>query len=804
MKRKTTKKAEPPRSNLLTNSAFFIALAVVAVSSMLSLRWISSTVHIATGVSPSLDLTYSCIIGTIILILFLYPVLKLEALKELIKENKIAYLGYLLFLISVVISYALAEDKAVTLYSSTGLIITSTLAITVALLVGTKSWRYTLSIIVITSLASSFALKVWSKELYEIDLTWKHYLEHREEFWQAQGKDLEDPTVKLFEARLKSRDNGGFFFHSNIGAAFLATAISAASALLIRRFKRRKESFGYIWLIAQFVLILFILSALIITKSKGAIAALALSWLITAIAWKSRRFIMKHPKKTIAATFILCAVAAISVITYGVKKKELPTLSMKYRWQYWVASVGIIKDHPFGIGAGNFRHYYLQYKLPEAEEEVSSPHNFIIELLCEYGILGATGFTLFLSALVFRILNSAISTSSKEDCKTDIDIQEKEHNRQSHQNKTASNIKDEEKSSPSPVLTLLILLVLIFALLFIINQPGLPGLIYLLAEYLPYMLIFSLAFLICVFRYNSADNIDNSPPEEGERLAILAAVLTFIISNLVSFSLFELPTQILFFTVIGLGISGVYIGCIETKNCSNKSHNKNIRDTEYTITNGKKILLFSIAIFAILAYEYYLLIPIYVLESSYIKAKTLPSAMYPTIYKRLETLQKRYKYDAYIPATLANILLMEAENEPQDKAVDNIEKAASFLCEATSRAKVWRLYVTTANLYLRLAELKDSNKISYLKKAENYLEAAIEKAERAKVLAKLIGTVYFTHASKMQFKDKTLLKKAEYYLKKALTLNAALPKASLYRFSEKELLHIKEMLSKIDTILETN
>jgi tetratricopeptide (TPR) repeat protein len=55
--------------------------------------------------------------------------------------------------------------------------------------------------------------------------------------------------------------------------------------------------------------------------------------------------------------------------------------SLGYRLEWWQATRGVIAERPwFGVGFGNFRDYYLRYKLPFSSEEIADPHNFVLEL----------------------------------------------------------------------------------------------------------------------------------------------------------------------------------------------------------------------------------------------------------------------------------------------------------------------------------------------------------------------------------------------------------------------------------------
>jgi len=71
--------------------------------------------------------------------------------------------------------------------------------------------------------------------------------------------------------------------------------------------------------------------------------------------------------------------------------------SFRYRLEYWQASAAMIADHPWlGCGPGNFQDYYTRYKLPHAPEEVTDPHNFLLEIWATAGTPSAVALLLVL------------------------------------------------------------------------------------------------------------------------------------------------------------------------------------------------------------------------------------------------------------------------------------------------------------------------------------------------------------------------------------------------------------------------
>ncbi len=92
---------------------------------------------------------------------------------------------------------------------------------------------------------------------------------------------------------------------------------------------------------------------------------------------------------TLSAALAAVAVLYAAAIAVGALDRQVITeagKSLSYRWQYWMASLNLIRGYPWaGCGPGNFQGSYTRYKLPEASEVVADPHNFLIRNLGHCG-----------------------------------------------------------------------------------------------------------------------------------------------------------------------------------------------------------------------------------------------------------------------------------------------------------------------------------------------------------------------------------------------------------------------------------
>jgi O-antigen ligase len=81
-----------------------------------------------------------------------------------------------------------------------------------------------------------------------------------------------------------------------------------------------------------------------------------------------------------------------------------------FRVDLWVSSLQMIRDHPLlGVGLDNFVYLYQQVYLREgaaAEPNLSHPHNWVLHMWLELGLLGLIAFVWLLERFVRQVLKS--------------------------------------------------------------------------------------------------------------------------------------------------------------------------------------------------------------------------------------------------------------------------------------------------------------------------------------------------------------------------------------------------------------
>lgn len=135
---------------------------------------------------------------------------------------------------------------------------------------------------------------------------------------------------------------------------------------------------------------------LLLTKSRTAMLGVCtgLLWLAVRLVLHSgpqRRLIWRWGGVFIGLSLGLVGVLILSGGLDWQVLSEAPK-SLAYRQEYWQSTWKMIQDHPFfGVGPGNFRQHYFAYKLPGASEEILDPHNLILDVWANGGILALAG-----------------------------------------------------------------------------------------------------------------------------------------------------------------------------------------------------------------------------------------------------------------------------------------------------------------------------------------------------------------------------------------------------------------------------
>lgn len=229
-----------------------------------------------------------------------------------------------------------------------------------------------------------------------------------------QGVPLTEPEFTLFEKRLRdSREPFGFFALANTLGGFLAAGLMLLLADIAMRQTRSAGTDRALVVIAAVLLA----GGLLLTKSRTAWVALALigglalllrfSYLRLSEVWSRRAIGI-----VIASGASLVIIAAL-LLQYGSWDREVlaeAPKSLLYRWQYWTGTARLIAEQPIlGGGLGQFRTAYLRVKEPAASEEIADPHNFLLDVWYNGGLLALAGALWLAVTLLITCLKTARS-----------------------------------------------------------------------------------------------------------------------------------------------------------------------------------------------------------------------------------------------------------------------------------------------------------------------------------------------------------------------------------------------------------
>lgn len=313
--------------------------------------------------------------------------------------------GTALLVLGAVVSTAYAGNRRLAINASIDWICNLVLMVTLAVLVYTPR-RRALLIACIVAAGAVQAAQCFEQYFISFDDTWQHYQSIKADFWYAQGVSLDSERVVMFENRIRAREASGFLPHSNITGSVLALAALAGAGVIVaattgsRRpsaAEKRSALTERLAPGAAAVCILASIAAIPLTGSRGAVGAAVVS-VIGTTAWivlrRRRRW---SARRTLAWTGGAALLVGTAVLAHGLYHRSLPGVSLNFRWQYWTASARMIADHWWsGIGRENFGREYLRYKSIESPEEISTPHNLLVQAACDWGVAGAAGLVLLL------------------------------------------------------------------------------------------------------------------------------------------------------------------------------------------------------------------------------------------------------------------------------------------------------------------------------------------------------------------------------------------------------------------------
>ncbi len=290
---------------------------------------------------------------------------------------------------------------------------------------------------ILAGLLAVICAKGFYQKYFELPETLRYFQQHKAAFFRQMGWGKGDPSILLFESRIKSQAVTGFLILSDALAEVILPLSLICLPLALFLFRRRPDTVppasekettrgrtgGRISAGGEIppevvpgipILLLFFasLAVLVFTLSKGGVAAEIICIITLATGYLNRQFLQNKRWLVAGLVMLMIAAASCAMVSWGLLRHGLPTKDLLYRWQYWTGAVRMTEHRPLlGVGLNNFGYYYTHYKLPNAPEDVKDPHNPIVRLASEAGLPAAAMWIAlvlwtFLSAIRKPVVNT--------------------------------------------------------------------------------------------------------------------------------------------------------------------------------------------------------------------------------------------------------------------------------------------------------------------------------------------------------------------------------------------------------------
>jgi tetratricopeptide (TPR) repeat protein len=306
-----------------------------------------------------------------------------------------------------VASTAWASDKYLALLSSGSLLSGAALLWTFSQVV--RRWQH---LRIIAGLCVGLLLAyvahcmIWG--MIEMPETQRMFRQNYETIFQQLNIQPGSFEAQQYENRLNSAAFMGFTTSPNIFAAAVVMLGLIALACLIQRVLDARElnpkqpEIG--WAGIPGVAAVMSIYLLAHTGSKAGYAAMLIGVVLLVGWFLLRKHLARHHGFGFAVGSVLVLIGCCALMATGLYLGGLPEDSLNFRWRYWVGSWAMMTHAPtLGVGWSNFGDAYQQYRLPVAVEGIKDPHNWVIRLVTELGLIGATVGVAWAALLAYRL-----------------------------------------------------------------------------------------------------------------------------------------------------------------------------------------------------------------------------------------------------------------------------------------------------------------------------------------------------------------------------------------------------------------
>lgn len=365
----------------------------------------------------------------------------------------------------------------------------------------------------------------------------QNWLQHHGQFLTEQGAMTSSTEAGQIEKNIMGGVPTGFNVSRNSYAAVLMLLMVIAAGVIVQRRSDGDAIASWIAIIPAIVLGLLMLYAFV--QSKTAFATPIIAAALLALLWRRHHWIAERTRLLYWWTFGFFVLLIAAVVGHGLKHGTLVHVSLTFRWQYWVGAARVFMHHPWlGTGWANFGSWYTAYRLPQAAEEPTDPHNFLVRAFVELGVPGGLLMIAWMLRLWWEWTVNARSNVDVQMC------------RRAGAERGAASVQAASYAA-FPVLIFLALIAIAINAALSIDWTISTALI-IVELFKRFLFLLALLIGLCLvsirsFRQQVLDDRDARWTLTG----VLVGLALFLIHNLIDFSMFE--TGLMFFFALLAG-----------------------------------------------------------------------------------------------------------------------------------------------------------------------------------------------------------------------------------------------------------
>ncbi|MDB5173173.1 MAG: lipid core-O-antigen ligase-like enyme [Phycisphaerales bacterium] len=380
-------------------------------------------------------------------------------------------------------------------------------------------------------------------ELQDMTQTWQ---EHKAEFLAEHGWKPDSFEALQFEKRVLAGQPMGFSASTNTYAALLVLLGVVAGGLVIQRVVDRDSP---AWIVLPALATLATIPLIKWTQCRAAFATPIIAAMMLSVVARLGPHLARHARTAYAAGVVAVALATAFLVRHGLRTGTLWHESLTFRWHYWIGSFRVFRDHWLaGVGWENFGPFYLGRRLPVAAEEIRDPHNFVVRVFVELGAIGGALLVAWLLSLWWDLTRPSLPSSESA---------------------TSAPAQPSVYGKRFALLTVGLIAFIGVALATLLGVDWNAAGAFVLLEIVRHaMFLVAVAAGLGAGAFRGRSRPADAEPNHGADFelddrpapwvlyAILAGLATFLIHNLIEFSLFE-PGPLLLFTLLTGSAMGI-------------------------------------------------------------------------------------------------------------------------------------------------------------------------------------------------------------------------------------------------------